>query len=896
MRDGASTEDVRQEIARLDECIRRGHSESLRTEVEEVIRYCQRRRDNASAAAKTSAEDRTAGRWIGGLIGGAIGLLGGPAGAAIGAALGAGIGGAETPSDQSLWDAILDSARGLRQALHQQRQREDQARRYSDRREAARGQELRRQTAEDPSRMRQWLRSLDQPDCKPSPSEAGDVFRLVTDQSVINLVCSAWFAHRSERLATVVREHRWVATGPIEVRIASALKADQPSSLDCAATETVRALIDALDDDDGVVRAGASSALTELSSIQAVDAICDHWVRTRDHRLYEIIAHSGYLPASPPELRIMVALSQGPLPLVKHGGSVDVTEDDVPAILDCLHSQDLQVADNAMATLAQSSNTGVQNLVCRAFTIDANDRAREAALAGGYAPYDPVERALFYFLCHQWAEYEELDFDATLLRAAVRDAPDALRKRVIAALRSSGRADWLPALTVSSKARHVSGLTTEEWAVSVDLLTQTSDWARLWKLASAAPLSTGVPIIHLLSQSGWMPTDNHEQQVLRSLCGLADALPPVLPDQWHYTESCSFLVPGWTSSLALGPGGTMLATGDIAGRARLWSLAERATLAECDHGSSVTAIALSADGTTAYSGTNAGRVWCWGTHSSPEPLCAAPGRVEALAISPGGNCLAIATRDGVVSAVESGSGTNLWSIRIESAPKCLSFDASGSIVLVGDYASRVTLISIADGCVISEWLTPGVKGVIWDTASSDGAERVVCCSNRGDLGLCLRQATGAVADTSNWVGHKCPVLRVAFANDGNTVCSFDNSGRAALWRTADGRMLQGFPYAPSATHLTSLCTQTWSVAAVVGSTGPEGTVSVWHNALPRLLATAIPSLRSHDVDSARKHCSPADSALLQPLLRIAEELMHLRQRYDVDVEPVVVGEFDIAIG
>jgi hypothetical protein len=61
--------------------------------------------------------------------------------------------------------------------------------------------------------------------------------------------------------------------------------------------------------------------------------------------------------------------------------------------------------------LAEFGNVEAQEALCRAAIHMTYTPARETAVLAKYAPREPAERALFYFLTEQWERYGAADPD-----------------------------------------------------------------------------------------------------------------------------------------------------------------------------------------------------------------------------------------------------------------------------------------------------------------------------------------------------------------------------------------------------------------------------------------------------------------------------------------------------
>lgn len=105
-------------------------------------------------------------------------------------------------------------------------------------------------------------------------------------------------------------------------------------------------------------------------------------------------------------------------------------------------------------------------------------------LDGDHAPSDPAQRAMFWLLSGQIQRYEALDPDGSPLTQAHASASPTLRKRLATAAASVGRMEWLG---VKEVAKPLNSFSQEDWATTVQLLSQAVDPKALWKWLLKAP-------------------------------------------------------------------------------------------------------------------------------------------------------------------------------------------------------------------------------------------------------------------------------------------------------------------------------------------------------------------------------------------------------------------------
>lgn len=105
-------------------------------------------------------------------------------------------------------------------------------------------------------------------------SGAERLLRALRRQPAIDALCRAWAEGRDRRLGAIVAECRYVASGPLRVRLLTELNAGVVKAGSLGAEETA-VVVEALDDVEGPIRERAGAALRALRRQDAVDALCE---------------------------------------------------------------------------------------------------------------------------------------------------------------------------------------------------------------------------------------------------------------------------------------------------------------------------------------------------------------------------------------------------------------------------------------------------------------------------------------------------------------------------------------------------------------------------------------------------------------------------------------------
>ena len=107
----------------------------------------------------------------------------------------------------------------------------------------------------------------------------------------------------------------------------------------------------------------ALDALENMNSQAGIDAVCGHWLSTRNPILSNLIVKKNWIADSPSMARVMTALKNANAQPVIEGGAAAV-EPLIQAMLD----SDLEIVSNARNFAAQLTNPKAIDLICRRWT------------------------------------------------------------------------------------------------------------------------------------------------------------------------------------------------------------------------------------------------------------------------------------------------------------------------------------------------------------------------------------------------------------------------------------------------------------------------------------------------------------------------------------------------
>ncbi len=274
---------------------------------------------------------------------------------------------------------------------------------------------------------------------------------------------------------------------------------------------------------------------------------------------------------------------------------------------------------------------------------------------------------------------------------------------------------------------------------------------------------------------------------------------------------------GGVNSVAFGPGGRTLASGNNDGTVRLWDAADPADPRPLGQpltgsGFAVESVAFSPDGRTLAGGGGDGtiRLWDVADPADPRPLgqpltgsvslgAAVSSDVDSVAFSADGHTLASGSADGTVQ---------LWNVTDPAHPGPLSQPLTGS----GATAADSVTIS-PDGHTLASGSTDGTVR-LWDITDP---------AHPGPLGQPL-------------TGSGAPVDSVAFSPDGNTLASGDNDGTAWLWNVADPTQPRPLGQPLTGGSAAAVMSMAFSPdGRTLASGSADGTIRLW--SLPQTVLT-----------------------------------------------------------
>ena len=253
------------------------------------------------------------------------------------------------------------------------------------------------------------------------------------------------------------------------------------------------------------------------------------------------------------------------------------------------------------------------------------------------------------------------------------------------------------------------------------------------------------------------------------------------------------MYPGPITTVAFSPNGAMLATADNYSRILLWNVAtgkRTITLSYPAKNTDIAAVAFSPDGktlaTTDYTSTH---LWQVATGTQTAVLSDSAGMGDAVAFSPDGAMLAVATN---------GGSTLLWNLSTRKVAATLSepdgentvwsvaFSRDGATLATADASGHTYLWNLATDKVIAAFTDPGSKAETTSVAFSPDGAMLATADTDGSTYLwnvATRKLAATLADPARDPRYRA-VLSVAFSPNGALLATSDNYGGVYLWKVS----------------------------------------------------------------------------------------------------------------
>ncbi|WP_413161933.1 AAA family ATPase [Capilliphycus salinus ALCB114379] len=320
---------------------------------------------------------------------------------------------------------------------------------------------------------------------------------------------------------------------------------------------------------------------------------------------------------------------------------------------------------------------------------------------------------------------------------------------------------------------------------------------------------------------------------------------------------------GEITAIAFSQDNTYLATGNIWGEVRLWSLRSeyQQQLMSPSHRGAVTALAWSGDGQTLATSSQDGtiRLWDVQTGHSRQVWSAHHGGVNAIAWSPLGQRLASCGEDGTIRLWDVRFGRVERDLPVETRVAAIAFSPQGLLATAGEdstiqlwdinrleclricrgHQDRVSCLLFAplhfpwDGLaspplngetspLTTDW--PATDGDLASPLNTQGLEGTpLLVSGSDDCTLKLWDVSSGTC-LQTWRGHSHGIESITNSPDQPILASGSNDGTVKLWNRHTGQCLRTLHHTPDPIHALAFSPNGKILA--IGTC--EGTIQLWN--------------------------------------------------------------------
>ena len=464
------------------------------------------------------------------------------------------------------------------------------------------------------------------------------------------------------------------------------------------------------------------------------------------------------------------------------------------AVIDFAEDERGDANFSALVNLAEAGNTPAREALCRLVTHHAHVNAFQEVSSRGYLPHEERQRAVFFFMLGRWKEYDALDFDGSLLRAAYESAEPGLRNRLAAQARREGRVEWVDVAAGGKQGKHLAQMTDVEWRAALTVLARKECWSDLWRLAQDAPPGWCAAILRVCPPN---KVTDPDRRGLKELFELAQNWPPLDFAQSYYHRLTLGGHEHEVRCMAIDSSDAVLASGSADRTVRLWNLEHCQPLATCTgHRDWVNALAFVPDQDLLVSAGRDGRLFTLNAPAGERRHRLRRRRRPFLCMSlfPGEDLAVCGTADGMLFVWDPCSGSERVSVDAhKGAISCLAVDVQNQLCITGGLDCRIRLWSLPEGKLQKTltghrqrlqpaWLPADQDTVLSLAVSPDGL-RLATGGTGGDVLLWSLPNGSLLQSIDAHMGH---VTTLAFTPDSRLFASGGADRRIRLWRSRDG--------------------------------------------------------------------------------------------------------------
>ena len=176
-------------------------------------------------------------------------------------------------------------------------------------------------------------------------------FDGMSEQHLIDELCAVWSECRNANIVESIRKNHWLATQPPELAVLTRIKFGSPGAIVIDSERMITAFLHAAGDSEAAIAHEALNVLMHLTSQQAVDFLCNHWIKSRDRISDEIIHRAGYVASHPVYLQVFTALKANLLDAIEPS-KADLL-DVINALKAACEDDDASIRENAKSAMAR---------------------------------------------------------------------------------------------------------------------------------------------------------------------------------------------------------------------------------------------------------------------------------------------------------------------------------------------------------------------------------------------------------------------------------------------------------------------------------------------------------------------------------------------------------------
>jgi WD40 repeat protein len=359
-----------------------------------------------------------------------------------------------------------------------------------------------------------------------------------------------------------------------------------------------------------------------------------------------------------------------------------------------------------------------------------------------------------------------------------------------------------------------------------------------WQRQTALSAESGAISAQLADQSAALASANPDAAMLAALAAWHTAPLTAARSALLSTTSYSTSVQaslrgehGEVNTVALSPGGRLLAAGGTDGKVHIWNTATGRQIGALSGPSgAITAVAFSPDGIALAASTADGAIWLWNSasHRLLWRVAGRTGPVDDLTFSPHGAMLASASADGTLGLWNLAAGREELQLPASGKPiRVIAFSPGSPLLAAAGDDGVVTLWDVAkpaDPRVVRR--LAGAGAAISDLAWGHGARGDMIAAESGSEVLLWNLKTGTRFRLAR---ASYGARGLAFSRNGNLLLVAGSLYMVRLWDTTTGEQVSSIAYRFTG-DVRALAYDPVSGSLALG--GAAGTVQFWQQAFP----------------------------------------------------------------